>query len=63
VSIELVDQLKYNGMKDPNVKMVKDKVQNIRRTVGKERINSNHLNDLVIFMYNCGKFKIMKNTF
>lgn len=34
---ELVDQLKCNGMKDANVKMVKDKIQNIRRAVRKER--------------------------
>lgn len=35
--LELVDQLKYNGMKDANVKTVKDKIQNIRRAVRKER--------------------------
>ncbi|KAL4104607.1 hypothetical protein QTP88_019901 [Uroleucon formosanum] len=34
---ELVDQLKSNGMKDVNVKIVKDKLQNIRRAYRKER--------------------------
>jgi DNA phosphorothioation-dependent restriction protein DptG len=34
---EFVDQLKSNGMKDVNVKVVKNKLQNIRRAYRKER--------------------------